>query len=322
MLERSQGLLRILSDGQYHSGETLGAALGISRAAVWKLVQQLQAQQVPVASRHGCGYCWAGAADLLSAEAITRCLAGQAEVNLEVLWQTTSTNSLLLDAARKGSIHRRAVLAEQQTAGRGRRGRDWVSPLAQNLYLSLGWHFEQGVAQVEGLSLAVGVVIVRCLEAFGVQGLALKWPNDIWLDGRKLAGVLIEVGGDLSGQFHLVLGVGLNSHMPPEEAQSQGWASLLEQRSLKRNHLAASLIQHLTQLLEDFPARGFGFYKAQWNCLNGLAGRAILIDQAGVWEEGECLSAAPNGGLQVRTHAGLKTLLGGEISLRLKAQTV
>ncbi|MFO1367506.1 MAG: biotin--[acetyl-CoA-carboxylase] ligase [Marinagarivorans sp.] len=321
MLERSQQLLAILSDGEYHSGQALGAALNISRAAVWKLVQQLQSQQVPVASRHGRGYCWAGAADLLSPEAIRANLAHTAELNLEVLWQTTSTNSLLLDAARLGCIHRRAVLAEQQTAGRGRRGRDWLSPLAQNLYLSLGWRFEQGVAQVEGLSLAVGVVIVHCLQSLGIQGLALKWPNDIWLEGRKLAGVLIEVGGDLSGQFHLVLGVGLNSHMPPEEAKHQGWASLLEQCCFNRNQLAARLLEALAQLLADFPSRGFAFYQEEWNRLNGLAGRTIVIDQAGAWEEGVCLAAAANGGLQVRTCAGVKTLLGGEISLRLQTHT-
>jgi len=316
LIEREQQLLSILSDGCYHSGQALGAALGISRAAVWKLVQQLQAKQVPVVSRQGRGYCWAGAADVLSVEAIARALPEAAATQLEVLWQTPSTNSLLLDAARMGSIHRRVILAEQQTAGRGRRGRAWLSPLAQNLYLSIGWHFEQGVAQVEGLSLAVGVAVVNTLESLGFQGLALKWPNDIWLDGRKLAGVLIEVGGDLSGQFHLVLGLGLNSHMPVDEAKAQGWASLLEQQTLSRNQLAAHLIHALSQLLDDFPARGFGFYQAQWNDLNGLAGQTVLIDQAGVWEEGVCIAAAANGGLQVHTNAGLKTLLGGEVSLR------
>lgn len=318
-MERSHQLLSLLSDGQYHSGEALGDALGISRAAVWKLVQQLQSQQVPVASRHGRGYCWAGAADLLNATAIAAALPESAG-HVEVLWQTTSTNSLLLERARDLSIHRNAVLAEQQTGGRGRRGRTWASPLAQNLYLSIGWHFEQGIAQVEGLSLAVGVAVVECLQAQGFTGLSLKWPNDIWLHGRKLAGVLIEVGGDLSGQFHLVLGLGLNSHMPLDEAKAQGWASLLEQQLVNRNRLAAQLIQALTQLLEAFPERGFVAFQEAWNRLNGLAGRAVLIDQAGAWEEGECLNAGANGGLLVRTPAGIKTLLGGEVSLRLNPQ--
>ncbi|HMW48295.1 MAG TPA: biotin--[acetyl-CoA-carboxylase] ligase, partial [Cellvibrionaceae bacterium] len=273
-------------------------------------------------SRQGRGYCWDGATDLLSQAAITGALSEPVAVMLEVLWQTASTNSLLLEAARSGSIHRRVILAEQQTGGRGRRGRTWVSPLAQNLYLSLGWHFEAGIAQVEGLSLAVGVVVVQSLQALGIEGLSLKWPNDIWLHGRKLAGVLIEVGGDLSGQFHLVLGLGLNSHMPVEEASAQGWASLLEQRVLSRNLLAARLIDALSQLLEVFAARGFVYYQQEWNRLNGLADCAVLIDQAGTLEEGVCIAAAPNGGLQVRTSTGLKTLLGGEISLRLQPNRV
>ncbi|HEY6530084.1 MAG TPA: biotin--[acetyl-CoA-carboxylase] ligase [Cellvibrionaceae bacterium] len=320
MIERNQQLLSVLADGQYHSGQALGAALGISRAAVWKLIQQLQAQQVPLQSRHGLGYCWPGAGGVLSKEAILRQLPDNNNLHLDVHWQTASTNSLLLDAARTGSIHRRVVFAEQQTGGRGRRGRTWVSPLAQNLYCSMGWHFEQGVAQVEGLSLAVGVVIVRSLQAMGVQGLSLKWPNDIWLDGRKLAGVLIEVGGDLSGQFHLVLGVGLNSHMPVEQAKSQGWASLLEQYNLNRNQLAAQLIQALEELLDEFPNRRFSHYQDAWNQLNALANKAIVIDQAGSCEDAICLDAAVNGGLVVRCQTGVKTLLGGEISLRLKPQ--
>ncbi len=322
MIERSQQLLAILSDGQYHSGEALGATLGISRAAVWKLVQQLQAQQVPLVSRHGRGYRWADAADLLSQEVIAHRLPPQAAIQVEVLWQASSTNSLLLDSARTGSIHRRVLFAEQQTGGRGRRGRTWVSPLAQNLYFSIGWHFDQGIAQVEGLSLAVGVAIVRSLQDCGIQGLALKWPNDIWLEGRKLAGILIEVGGDLSGQFHLVLGVGLNTHLPPDVAKSQGWASLLEQRAVSRNELAAALTIALARLLEEFPQRGFSFYQQAWNQLNGLANKPVVIDQAGCWEEGECLAAASNGGLQVRTAGGLKTLLGGEVSLRPKPASV
>jgi BirA family transcriptional regulator, biotin operon repressor / biotin---[acetyl-CoA-carboxylase] ligase len=320
MIERNQLLLSVLADGQYHSGEALGVALGISRAAVWKLIQQLQAQQVPLHSRHGLGYCWQGAGDVLSKEAILRRLPDDADLRIEVHWQIASTNSLLLDAARTASIHRKVVLAEQQTGGRGRRGRTWVSPLAQNLYCSMGWHFEQGVAQVEGLSLAVGVVIVRSLQALGVEGLSLKWPNDIWLDGRKLAGVLIEVGGDLSGQFHLVLGVGLNSHMPVAEAKSQGWASLLEQCTLNRNQLAACLLQALEELLSEYPNRGFSHYQSMWNRLNALANKAIIIDQAGRYEDAICLDAAVNGGLVVQCQSGVKTLLGGEISLRLKPQ--
>jgi BirA family biotin operon repressor/biotin-[acetyl-CoA-carboxylase] ligase len=318
VIERQQQLLGMLADGQHHSGEALGAALGVSRAAVWKLIQQLQAQQVPLQSRRGLGYCWPDASDLLDAHTIQQQLPASSPVQVSVLWQAASTNSTLLDAARDGSIHGRVVLAEQQTSGRGRRGRQWVSPLAQNLYFSMGWHFEQGVAQVEGLSLAVGVAVVRSLQALGIQGLALKWPNDIWLDGRKLAGVLIEVGGDLSGQFHLVLGVGLNSHMPIAEAKNQGWASLLELCHLKRNLLATHLIRAITELLNEFPQRGFAHYHAQWNQLNALAGQPVVIEQAGVFEEALCLEAARNGGLLVRTSNGLKTLLGGEISLRLK----
>lgn len=319
MTDRAQQLLGILADGNYHSGQALGAALGISRAAVWKLIQQLQAQQVPVLARHGQGYSWQGAAQLLSQEVIARRLKHPQAVRPEVHWQLASTNSLLLEAARASSIQGRAVFAEQQTQGRGRRGRTWSSPLAQNLYCSIGWHFDSGIAQIEGLSLAVGVAIVRHLQSLGITGLALKWPNDIWLHGRKLAGVLIEVGGDLSGQFHLVLGIGLNSHMPVEEAIGQGWASLLEQVDVNRNELAAGLLDELAHLLSTFAQDGFACYRDAWNLLNALHNRPILIDQAGSSELATCLDAAANGGLRVQGKGGVKVLLGGEISLRLQA---
>jgi BirA family biotin operon repressor/biotin-[acetyl-CoA-carboxylase] ligase len=320
MTDRAQQLLGILADGKFHSGQTLGAALGISRAGVWKLIQQLQAQQVPVISRHGQGYSWQGVAQLLSHERITRRLKHPQALHPEVYWQLGSTNSLLLDAARTGSIHGRAVFAEQQTQGRGRRGRTWSSPLAQNLYCSIGWHFDSCIAQIEGLSLAVGVVLVRHLQGLGINGLALKWPNDIWLEGRKLAGVLIEVGGDLSGQFHLVLGIGLNSHMPAKEAKEHGWASLLEQVNVDRNELAAGLLDELVQLLSTFAQDTFASYRDAWNRLNALSNRPILIDQAGSQELATCLDAAPNGGLRVECEDGVKILLGGEISLRLRAE--
>ncbi len=203
-------LMRLLSDGEVHSGEQLGEALGISRAAVWKQLKKLEALGVEVVAVKGRGYQLSQRLEPLEGAKIVERLPAQARHHLARLFvedQLPSSNEYLRQRFEQGAGHGEVCLVELQTAGRGRRGRVWSTPWGQSLMLSLGWRFESGIAVLEGLSLAVGVVVAQVLEQHGVAP-KLKWPNDILLseqgDGPgdelgKLAGILIEVTGDAAG---------------------------------------------------------------------------------------------------------------------------
>ena len=208
-------LIQLLADGEWHSGDQLGGALGVSRAAISKKMKQLQSLNMQYESAKGKGYKLREPLDLLHEDALTEKLlnasAHQAcSANLIIKSVLDSTNSYLLREMRERDVHRSVCMAELQTSGKGRRGREWYSPYGQNLYLSLAYSFTSGVAAIEGLSLAVGVVISEALESLGVSGVRLKWPNDILVEDKKLGGILIELGGDAVSNCVAIIGVGLN----------------------------------------------------------------------------------------------------------------
>lgn len=311
-------LIELLADGQSHSGEFLGQQLGVSRAAIWKMVQQLQAAGLAVESVRGRGYCVAGGINLLNASLITSQLSVAARhcvSRLDVMQQVGSTNTVLAgEPFGNGAV----MLAEQQTAGRGRRGRNWLSPLASNLYLSVRWHFTAGIASLEGLSLAVGVALAEALSFHGVDNIELKWPNDLWLNGKKLGGVLVEIGGDVNGECYAIVGVGLNVSMPQGFAANidQPWSDLAS-AGVKdsRNDLAASLISHLIQLLSHYQRKGFNHYREAWLARNALANKLVNVTGA---EElaGRVSGITEAGGLILQTPKGEQVVNGGEVSVR------
>lgn len=267
-------LVRRLADGDFVSGETLGADMGISRAAIWKQLQQLQEYGLDVESVKGRGYRIPGGLDLLDKMAITDELGPQSRACLAALHLEPvlgSTNSWLLRQLAAGSVAPgTACLAEQQSQGRGRRGRAWISPFGCNLYCSLGWEFEQGVAALEGLSLAVGVAAVAALEKLGLTGVNLKWPNDLLWQGRKLGGVLLEISGDASGLCQVVIGIGLNVSMPEPLAASidQPWVNLAEIAGggglPSRSRVAGMLLDEIILMLCQFQQQGFAPFHGRW----------------------------------------------------------
>ncbi|MDZ7923904.1 MAG: bifunctional biotin--[acetyl-CoA-carboxylase] ligase/biotin operon repressor BirA [Marinagarivorans sp.] len=311
-------LLALLADGECHSGEALGDKLGVSRAAIWKMIQQLQAQGVAVESIRGQGYCIRKGMDLLDRSQILAGLTSAAQARLgvlEVQTQITSTNSALLNGAYgNGAV----ILAEQQTAGRGRRGRAWVSPLGANIYCSIRWHFSMGIACLEGLSLAVGVALVDALAELGVADVMLKWPNDLWLKGKKLGGVLVEVGGDALGECYAVVGVGLNIAMPKNAALEidQAWTDLASEGcSCSRNRVVAAMINHLLLLLGDYQAQGFGAYRERWLASNALADTWVAVTGA-EQKTGRVIGLNDSGALLLQSDAGIEIISGGEVSVR------
>jgi len=314
-------MLDLLADGQFHSGEELGLLLGVSRAAVWKHLQKLEGLGIKLLSAKGRGYCIDGGLDLLDLKKVVEHVRSALPLKLNLFPQIDSTNSYLM---RHENPALQVCLAESQSAGRGRRGRVWVSPFAQNIYCSIGWGFEGGVAVLEGLSLAIGLVIVRALQRHGINGLELKWPNDVLYQNQKLAGVLIEIAGDPAGYCQVVVGVGVNVAMGDDQdnAISQPWIdlrSIFAQHGLpyiSRNQLVATLIDEMVLVLNGYEKAGFSGYCAEWQSLNAHSGQMVELRNGNIVCSGICVGVNEVGALVLETAQGCEMFHGGEISLR------
>lgn len=311
-----------LADGNFHSGEVLGEVLGVSRAAVWKHIQRLENFGVTLSSVRGRGYCIPGGLDLLNQAQICSGLQSS-NLDVQVFPQLDSTNSFLM---RQENPAKRACFAEFQSAGRGRRGRVWVSPMAQNLYCSIGWEFESGVAAIEGLSLAIGVAIARTLTKVGATGLSLKWPNDVLYQDKKLAGILIEMTGDPAGHCRVVIGVGLNVSMRAQQAGliEQPWIaldSILDEQAVtpvSRNQLATALLNELVNVLGSYQMLGFAYYQAEWMASAAHKGCRVELRNGKSILEGRFIGVTETGALRLDTASGEQIFHGGEISLRVE----
>lgn len=316
-------LLNALADGEFHSGEALGELLGVSRAAVWKQLQKLAPLGLEVVSIKGRGYRLGRSLDLLSTAEIEAGLSARARAALSIrcLLQTDSTNAQAMSAAAAGGASGLVVLAEQQHAGRGRRGRQWVSPFGANIYLSLVWQFGGGAAALSGLSLAVGVACVRALSTAGLAGLGLKWPNDLLVDGRKLGGILLEMTGDPAGECQVVIGVGINVAMTQAEAGAidQPWTSLQALGvTLPRSQLVGLLLNALVAVLDEFARGGFAALRAEWMGLDAFRGAAVALLTVNQSVAGVARGVDDAGALLLETAQGLEAFHGGEVSLRVR----
>ena len=321
-------LIRLLSDGEYHSGEQLGEKLGVSRTAVWKQLKKLESKGIQLEAVKGLGYRLTAPLDLLSGPAIIERLPAEPRHHLTRLFvedELVSTNSFLRERFQQGAGHAEVCLAESQTAGRGRRGRDWLSPWGRGLVFSLGWRFDEGASALEGLSLAVGVVLAEVLEQLSAP-VALKWPNDVLLcreqGPAKLAGILLEVSGDVAGPCEVVIGIGLNVELPDSlrESVDQPIAALRDVvPSVSRNALAASLIEALLGMLPRFETHGFEPWRDAWNRRNAYAGQEIDVHQGTQAYVAVAEGVDDTGNLRVNVDGQARLLAGGEISLRLRS---
>ena len=312
------------------TGDTLARDSGQTRAAVWKRIEALREAGVEIEARAGRGYALAQPLDLLDADAIVAALPQTTRdrlASLDVAWTVDSTNSELLRRAtsRDGGT---VLLAERQTGGRGRRGRDWVSPLAANLYLSLARHFDGGLARLGGLSLVAGVAAADALQALGVENVGLKWPNDLVVaDGeslRKLGGLLVEGGGENAGPVRAVIGLGINVRMPAAQAQgiAQAWvdlATLTGTQLPSRNRIASAVLASLLPALDAFDRDGLPAFLTRYAAFDALAGREVVVHGGA----GDCLGTAlglgPDGALRVQLADGpVRSFHAGETSVRAR----
>lgn len=320
-----QALVAILSDGQFHSGEEIGAALGVSRAAVWKQLQKLEAMNIPFNSVKGKGYRLPEAVTLLDSDALFEYGFPQdIFTSTDIALSLDSTNNAMMQSAEGNIDERKICFAEMQTAGRGRRGRTWVSPFAQNLYFSVLWPFSQGIAAIQGLSLAVGLAVHRGLTELGVKDAGLKWPNDILADHQgakcKLGGILIELTGDVSDACQVVVGVGLNLDVRiQDQAKIDQQAVGVKQLGVKadRNKIAATVVRHLVVVLEEFSRSGFAPLKDEWSRADAYRGQEARLILPSSEIHGRCTGVNEKGELALETERGVQWFNAGEVSLRL-----
>jgi len=312
-------LISALADGEFHSGQELAELLGLSRMAIWKQLRKLEGHGLTVESVRGRGYRIPGGIELLDGAAIRAGLspAVLADITkLEVFDVMDSTNAYVASLGDKGCGV--VCLAERQTQGRGRRGRQWQSPFGRNLYLSLGWTFTGGATALEGLSLAVGVAVRRALSANGQP--LLKWPNDLLYNGRKLAGILIEMSGDPTGDCQVVIGVGVNIGMRGEARPEidQPWADAREFTDDSRNVLAARIINEVFLTTARFAERGFASFQEEWCQYDAWAGKPVYLTTPAARIEGIARGVTENGALRLEVNGEIQLVTGGEISLRLQ----
>ncbi len=316
LVYKQKKILILLADGEFHSGTVLAEMLGISRAAVCKHITQLvEALDLNRVAISGKGYRLDKPLELLTQEKIIAVMDEQNRAFISVLEihdQIDSTNRYLVERTRHQAVCGLVCFAEQQTAGKGRRGREWVSPFGHNIYLSIAWHYQQsGYAAIAGLSLAVGVAVIRALTELQLTEVGLKWPNDIISSGKKLGGILIEVSGESDGACSVVIGVGLNLFLPETKAESitQAWTDITKMTGQcpSRNVLAGKLLNQLLPLLASYEQQGLKAYLDEWrryDCLKGLPATLFIAQQsiegivAGVNDEGLLLLKRKDGSVQ------------------------
>lgn len=318
-------LLAILSDGQFHSGEALGLALGVSRMAVWKHIRSLRECGVPLEVVRAKGYRLPAAVELLDASAIQDGLEpGTRErlARVDTFLEIDSTNTWLRQRALEGAPTGSVCVAEMQSAGRGRRNRHWVSPFAASLYLSLLWRSATGAAELGGLSLATGVAIVRSLKAFGIDTAGLKWPNDVLVDDAKLAGILIDVFGESTGPCSVIVGIGINVAIPETAvaAIDQNWTDLRRltgREPLSRNRLASVVLDHTVAAIEEFERAGLTPFLEEWRRYDVTQDRQVSLRMPNEIIQGRACGVDSGGALLVDTASGLRRFASGEVSLRI-----
>jgi BirA family biotin operon repressor/biotin-[acetyl-CoA-carboxylase] ligase len=311
-------LLRRLSPSEFRSGEVLAAELGVSRATICNVVAQLSRQGIGIYRLPGRGYRLARSLDWLDAPRLAAQVGDR--FLLHVLEVTDSTNTTLMRWAAEGAPHRSCLVAELQTAGRGRRGRRWESVLGGSLTFSVLWRFPQGVAQLSGLSLAVGLALYRAMVALGVREAALKWPNDLLHRHRKMGGILVELQGDALGPAAAIIGVGINVWLGEARARIDqavtDLATVLGEAP-SRNEALATVLRHLDEVLSLFEAQGFAPLRAEWEAVHAYHGRHVALSlPSGQVVQGVVAGVGEEGALLVQTMRGVERFGSGEISLR------
>jgi BirA family transcriptional regulator, biotin operon repressor / biotin---[acetyl-CoA-carboxylase] ligase len=319
-------LFAALADGEFHSGETLARELGVSRSAVWKAAGALRALGTALEAVRNRGYRLSHPNEPLDAAKIRAALPPEVRGgigSLETLWSTASTNTTLLARQNPPAGTSAVLLAEFQSAGRGRRGRPWLAPPGAGICLSLSWTFPETPPELGALALVIGVCVLRALRELGVKDLALKWPNDLLVNGKKLGGILIELRGESAGPACVVIGIGLNvalgatllqkitaTGVAPTDLASAG----LEKGS--RNAVVAGIVSECLRGLAEFERAALKPFLGEWRAADALQGKAINVTGAQGVAAGMARGIDMHGALLLETPQGVQRFISGDVSVR------
>ncbi|MBT3010479.1 MAG: bifunctional biotin--[acetyl-CoA-carboxylase] ligase/biotin operon repressor BirA [Candidatus Thiodiazotropha sp. (ex Lucina aurantia)] len=321
---RHHDLIHRLADGRFHSGQELGRLLDVTRSSVWKKLKQLKEEyNLEIDAVTGRGYRLREPLDLLNHDAILKLLSdndNEVPPALVLHASIDSTNSWLMKQAASGAESGTVCLAEQQLAGKGRHGRKWISPFGSNIYFSMLWRFEHPPMQIAGLSLVSAIAVVRLLHELNCDQAGLKWPNDILWQGKKLAGLLLEITGEASGPSQIVIGVGLNTRLGSHGGDiDQPWIDLDAIPNITRptrNELVCRLIQHLRDVIRQYQSDGMQSFLDEWHRHDLLLGREVEIRSHSQVHAGEHLGIDLNGAIRLRCNGKEQSFHAGEVSLR------
>lgn len=318
---RIEQLIEVLADGEFHSGERLGEQLGgISRTAVNQYIETLQQLGLEVFRVSGKGYRLASPLQLLHQQQIQDYLVTeQIELPLELQRVVTSSNDVVKELRVANPTAGLTVLAEAQTAGRGRRGRQWHSPFGTNLYLSMYWPLARGLSAAMGLSVALGVGIAELLDSAGVQNVQVKWPNDVYVNNKKIAGILVELEGHASEAAHVVVGIGLNLSMPSATKNiDQPWTDLASElpSALDRNYWAAKMVSECYRRLQAYDSDGLTPMLDSWQRFDKFYQKPVTLVMGNKNVVGRALGIDDDGALLVERNGQVERFHAGELSIR------
>jgi BirA family biotin operon repressor/biotin-[acetyl-CoA-carboxylase] ligase len=315
-----------LCDGEFHSGEELARSLGVTRSGVWKAANALRDLGTPMEAIRNRGYRLLAAGEALAASRIRDSLSRAVRdrvSRLDVAWSLASTNTELVGRPNPPKGRSEVLLAEFQSAGRGRRGRSWFAPLGGSVCLSLSWTFAEMPRDAGTLGLAIGVCVLRALEPFGISDARLKWPNDVLIADHKLGGILIELRAESEGPACAVVGIGLNVALGEELRGKIAALGLpatdvtsVTQAPVSRNALAAGLVESCIRGLMEFEQEGLRPFIDEWRHADALRGRPVLVQSGEDTTRGIARSIDLGGGLMVETPQGLKKFFSGEVTVR------
>jgi BirA family biotin operon repressor/biotin-[acetyl-CoA-carboxylase] ligase len=323
MSSSCERVLRLLADGAMHSGAELAARLGVTRATVWNLVGELREKGVEIASIDRRGYRLPAPIELLDAAAMRRSTAGaELPEDIEVVFEIDSTNVELFERAPR---ERPGVLfAELQTSGRGRRGRHWLAPFGSGLTFSVAWTYRETPADLQALTLALGVAVAGALHELGAADARLKWPNDLVTPRGKLGGLLTQLRHESGGPAYVVSGLGLNLRLPGSLGADANITPALPPTDLHasigelpaRNAIAALLAASMTAAFAEFGRSGFSAFIERWRAIDALYDRPVRVQQGGQWSDGIARGVDRDGALLVERSDGCLRVHSGDVSVR------
>ncbi len=319
-------VLSILSDGKFHSGEAIAKNFNVSRVSIWQVIAEAEKLGIEIFSVRGKGYSLSHSVQFLDEGKVKQSIGEMASwFNIKIFDVLDSTNNFLMQEAPNGYPHASCVATNIQTSGKGRRGRQWQSSLGENLTFSFLWRFTKGAAALSGLSLAVGVSLIRSLKKININEALLKWPNDILVKDdegyKKLAGILIELQGDMNGQSAAIIGIGINLKLSKNQLAKIDQPAIGINKCIDNevdfNEFLGIIIKDLAEVLAKFESNSFEPFKDEWQSYDAFQDQSISISLGdGGIISGKEYGVNDNGALEVITEDGIKTFSSGEVSIR------